>query len=93
MPIHFTWGEAKRRENLRRHGLDFADAPAIFSGPTLTYEDDRFDYGERRFVTPGWLETIAVSLVHTESPERIHFISFRKATRHEEALLLRGLAN
>ena len=48
--MRFTWSAAKRHLNLQR-GLDFVDAPRIFDGPTYTYEDDRFDYSEQRFVT------------------------------------------
>jgi uncharacterized DUF497 family protein len=28
----FLWDEAKRRANLREHGIDFMDAKRIFSG-------------------------------------------------------------
>jgi len=89
--MRFSRDEKKRRSNLRKHGLDFVDAPRVFEGPTFTFEDDRFEYGHQRFVTPGFLADIAVSLVHSESPSLIHVISFRKATRHEEALLLQNL--
>jgi len=89
--MRFSWDEQKRRSNLKNHGLDFVDAPRVFEGPTFTFEDDRFAYGEQRFVTLGFLADIAVSLVHTETPSRIHVISFRKATRHEEILLLQNL--
>jgi len=89
--MRFSWDEKKRRLNLKDHGLDFVDAPRVFEGPTFTFEDDRFAYGEQRFVTLGFLADIAVSLVHTETPSRIHVISFRKATRHEEILLLQNL--
>ena len=65
----------------------------MFEGPTFTFEDDRFAYDEQRFVTLGLLKGIAVSLVHTETPSRIHVISFRKATRHEEAILFDQLQN
>lgn len=91
MPMRFSWDEKKRRSNLKDHGLDFVDAPRVFEGPTFTFEDDRFAYGEQRFVTLGFLADIAVSLVHTETPLRIHVISLRKATRHEEILLLQNL--
>jgi uncharacterized protein (DUF4415 family) len=53
--MHFTWDEAKRRANLVQHGFDCADAPAVFEGPTLTFEDDRFAYGEQRLITLGLL--------------------------------------
>jgi uncharacterized DUF497 family protein len=89
--MRFSWDEKKRRSNLKDHGLDFVDAPRVFEGPTFTFEDDRFAYGEQRFVTLGFLADIAASLVHTETPSRIHVISFRKATRHEEILLLQNL--
>jgi uncharacterized protein len=54
-------------------------------------EDDRFAYDEQRFVTLGLLAGIAVSIVHTETPSRIHLISFRKATRREEKILFKKL--
>jgi len=79
----FAWDEAKRRANLRKHGIDFADAEKIFRGLTLTAEDDREDYGERRFLTLGLLEDQVVSVTHTERGEDIRIISIRKATKHE----------
>ena len=89
----FEWDERKRRANLKTHKLDFRDAPEVFDGPTVTYEDDRFRYGEQRFVTLGLLKGIAVSIVHAETPERIRIISFRKVTRNEEAYLFKSLQN
>lgn len=62
-------------------------------GPTVTFEDDRFVYDEVRFVTLGLLRGVAVSLVHTETPQRIHIISFRRATRNEEIFLFQNLQN
>lgn len=66
---------------------------AVFDGLTVTYEDDRFDYGEQRYVTFGLLKGIVVSIVHTESEKPIRIISFRKATRNEEAYLVKSLQN
>ena len=89
--MRFTWDERKRRTNLKTHGFDFRDSPRVFEGPTFTFEDDRFDYGEQRFVSLGFLGGVAVSLVHTETSERIHVISFRRATRNEEAILFKSI--
>lgn len=89
--MRFTWDERKRRANLKAHGFDFADAPRVFEGPTFTFEDDRFAYGEPRFVTLGSVGGVVVSLVHTETPERIHIISFRRATRNEQAILFKSI--
>ena len=79
----FVWDEAKRRLNLRKHGIDFADANRIFRGVTFTAEDTREDYGEQRFLTLGLLEDQVLSVTHTEQGEEIRIISIRKATKHE----------
>ncbi len=79
----FVWDEAKRRENLRKHMIDFADVEMIFRGLTFTVEDDREAYGEQRFLTLGLLEDQVVSVTHTERGEEIRIISIRKATKHE----------
>jgi uncharacterized protein len=81
--MEFTWSEVKRATNLRDHGLDFVDAHLVFESVTFTFEDDRFSYGEQRFVTLGLLAGIPVSVVHTESDHEIRIISFRKATKRE----------
>ena len=89
--MRFTWDERKRKSNLRNHGLDFRDSPRVFEGPTFTFEDDRFAYAEQRFMTLGFLGGVVVSIVHTETPRVIRVISFRRATRREEAILLQSL--
>jgi len=89
--MRFTWSDAKRKLNIEQHGLDFVDAPRVFEGPTYTYEDDRFDYSEQRFVTLGILDEFVVSIVHTETPRVIRIISFRKATKHEQAIFFKNI--
>jgi hypothetical protein len=79
----FVWDPAKRLANLRKHGIDFADAELIFRGFTLTAEDDREPYGEQRFLTLGMLEDLVVSVAHTERGKQIRIISIRKATKRE----------
>lgn len=58
-------------------------SPRVFEGLTFTFEDDRFTYGEQRFVTLGLLAGTPVSIVHTETEHEIRIISFRKATQRE----------
>ena len=72
--MRFLWDAPKRRRNLKEHGLDFVDVPRVFEGPTFTFEDDRFSYRERRFVTLGFRGDICVSIVHTESATVIRVI-------------------
>ena len=84
--MQILWDEAKRRSNLRKHGVDFNDARAAFEGITYTLEDERFDYGERRFVTLGLVRGIVVVIAHTETHDEVRVISMRKATRHEQTI-------
>jgi len=46
----YTWDEEKNRSNIRKHGIDFLDVPAMFQHPMVTFLDQRQDYGEDRWV-------------------------------------------
>ncbi len=76
-------GPSASKPSLKEHGLDFVDAPRVFEGLTFSYEDDRFAYGEQRFITLGLLAGVPVSIAHTETEDEIRIISFRKATSRE----------
>ena len=79
----YQWDPDKAQANLRKHGIDFADAVSVFSDDlALTIEDKRFD--EERFVTigPDSFGRILV-LVYTWRDDEIRVISARKATRTE----------
>jgi uncharacterized protein len=91
--MEFTWSEAKRTASLKAHGLDFVDASRVFEGMTYTFEDDRFSYGEQRFVTLGLLAGIPVSIVHTETEHEIRVISFRNATSREATIFFNEIQN
>ena len=80
----FTWNEAKRKANLKKHDLDFADAEAVFAGYTLTRPDTRFAYTENRFSTIDLRGVEVVIIAHTETADEIHIISMRKAERYEQ---------
>jgi hypothetical protein len=81
--MQLQWDEEKRQQNLRKHGFDFTGAEKIFDGFTLTVEDTRQDYGERRWVTVGLLDGRPVTLVHSEENDTTRCISLRKATSYE----------
>ena len=91
--MEFTWSETKRAANIKAHGLDFVDAASVFEGLTFTFEDDRFSYGEQRFVTLGLLDGVAVSVVHTENEYEIRVISFRKASKRESQIYYDEIKN
>ena len=80
----YEWDETKSQENLSKHGLSFDDAEIVFAGPCVTFEDNRFDYGEPRFITLGHLEGRVVVVAHTPRGVRMRIISMRKGNRREE---------
>ncbi|MDR1848664.1 MAG: BrnT family toxin [Zoogloeaceae bacterium] len=81
--MKFTWNPEKRLANLKKHGLDFANAEQVFSGHVQTSPDHRFAYGEMRYITVGMLGDTVVAIAHTETEDEIRIISMRKADRHE----------
>ena len=78
------WDEAKNRRNFAKHGFDFEDAEQVLSGPCVTFVDDRFDYGEERFITIGLQAGRPVVIAHSPRDDGTRIISMRKGTRREE---------
>jgi uncharacterized DUF497 family protein len=91
--VNFEWDEAKRHGNIEKHGIDFADLEPLFDGATVMMLDERFDYGEERFITLGLLNGIVLVIAHTETETVIRLISARKATRNEEKSYFQEIAN
>jgi len=92
--VDFEWDDDKNRENIRKHGLDFADAHQIFDAPMLSGIDKRADYGEERFTGIGFLRNIIVVIVFTEPREdTIRIISLRKALKYERESFQRAIRN
>jgi len=89
--MQFTWDESERESNWAKHGFDFADAERMFAGATFTFEDDRYAYGEQRFVTLGLLNSVVVVIAHTEQGSNVRIISMRGATKHEQLIFFRNL--
>jgi uncharacterized protein len=71
----YEWDEAKSRSNAARHGLDFADAEQVLTGPCVTFVDDRFDYGEERLITLGLLAVRVVVIAHAPRGDDITRLS------------------
>lgn len=91
--MDYEWDDAKRKTNVRKHGIDFVDVPGLSEGYTITMEDTRFPYNESRFVTIGLLKGRVVAVAHTEHGEKIRIISARKATKHEELSYFQQITN
>lgn len=77
------WDEVKRRWTLDNRGLDFSDAISVIEGDGLTVEDDRKDYGERRFQTIGLLAKLIVMVVWTPREGGYRIISMRVCNADE----------
>jgi len=90
--MKFEWDDAKRKSNIKKHSFDFVDAEKVFDGATFTINDDRFDYGNNRYITLGMLEGIVVVIAHLEEEELIHIISMRKATKNEQKIYFKGFS-
>jgi len=91
--VEYEWDPKKAKDNLKKHGVDFADAViSLEDENALTIEDK--DHNEVRFKTLGmgpYLNVLYV--VHTEvSSNRIRIISARKADRKETRQYFRGLS-
>lgn len=81
--VVISYDEAKRQTNLRVHGFDFIGCESALAGFTITREDGREAYGERRLQTLALWNGIVVFIVHTQRGDRDHIISIRKAEKRQ----------
>ena len=85
--MEYEWDPAKNRANLAKHGINFADAVAVFEDDLALTRPDATSHGESRFVTLG-VDGFGRHLVvvFTERGARIRIISARVATKLERKL-------
>ena len=82
--IAFEWDRRKDAANRRKHGVEFAEATAVFDDPLSITIPDPDHTEEERFVIIGMSKRRRLLVVvHTVRGERIRVISARPATRHE----------
>jgi hypothetical protein len=91
--MSYEWDERKRRTNVKKHGIDFIDVPELFDSDVVIIPDERFDYGEPRFIAIGILKNLVVVVAYTERDENIRIISARKATKNEQIYYFQEIAN
>ena len=75
--MKITFNPRKRDWTLRERGLDFADAAEVFAGKHTVLADERFGYGEPRFISAGYLRGRMVVIVWTPRGDARHVISMR----------------
>ena len=80
----YEWDQAKNRANLAKHGVDFADAVAVFEDDLALSRPDLESRGEHRSITLG-LDSFGrlLVVVFTDRASNIRIISARLATKLE----------
>lgn len=83
--MRIEYDPAKDDANLAKHGVSLAAAAAFDWDTALEREDDRFDYGEDRFVAIGRIDGRLHVMVFTQGAgdDAIRVISLRPAEKHE----------
>ena len=82
--VRFQFDPAKAVNNLKKHGVSFADAEGVFYDPLAIHQLDPDAEDEERFVAVGMgnVGTVLV-VVYTLRGDEIRLISARRATRLE----------
>ena len=81
--LDIEFDEQKRIQTLLNRDLDFARAGEVFSRTIHTFEDQRESYGEKRFITLGFLDGRLIVVVWTIRGMKRRVISMRKANERE----------
>jgi uncharacterized DUF497 family protein len=82
--MQFEWDPDKQRTNLRKHGVELADAVAVFHDPHAVTVEDR-GHHEQRFVTVGidaFGRVLVVAYAYRKT-DTIRIISVRTADPSE----------
>ena len=91
--MSYEWDEQKRQINVKKHGIDFSDVPEIFDGDVVIIPEERFDYGENRFIAIGVLNSQVLVVAYTERGDNIRIISARKAMKNEQIYYFQQVSN
>lgn len=88
----YEWDEAKRRENLRKHRVDFDIVEGFDWDRAIIFEDARERYFEQRWVAFGPIGDRLFALVFTVPEEEVtRVISLREATKKERKLYVQEI--
>lgn len=83
--VQIEFDPTKDESNRGKHGVSLQAAAQFEWETALEREDNRFDYGELRFVAIGWIDARLHVLVFTEGSDEdsVRVISLRPAEKHE----------
>ena len=79
------WDAQKAKANFAKHGVSFDEAKEAF-GDASGFEllDDRFDYGEDRFILIAMVRGRCLTVVYSEEGDVCRLISARLSSREEQ---------
>ena len=78
---NYEWNQTKRRDNLNKHGVDFADVESFEWDTALVGRSDR--QGETRYMAVGYMQGRLHVVVFTERHGATRIISLRRAGQEE----------
>jgi hypothetical protein len=89
--FEFEWDDGKAYSNLRKHGVAFEDATAVFSDPRNVSTSAKIVDGEERVKTTGHADEYAIlTVIHTQrigsQAITVRMISARPASRRERRI-------
>ncbi len=83
--MKFEYNQQKSENNAGKHGIDFVDAQALWTDPSLLILPSRFP-DEPRFLAIGKIGKQYWTAVFTERSMVTRLISVRRARKEEKAL-------
>ena len=81
--MNISFDRAKSERNERERGLPFALVGQLDWSEAVIEEDERMDYGERRYRALGYIGDRLHAVVFTPRAGKVHVISLRKANKRE----------
>ncbi len=82
--LAISYDPEKDAANLAKHGVSLAIGHKVLANAVTTRLDNRFPYGEERFVTFGYVDDRLHVAVYTVRDDAIRLISVRKADQREQ---------
>ena len=80
----YEWDEAKRKSNMAKHDLDFADAHLVYENPAKVTLPTTYSI-EKRWQDVAVVEThgATLALIYRIRDNTVRVLSFRRASRKE----------
>jgi uncharacterized DUF497 family protein len=81
--VSVAFDPEKEARNVAKHGISLARAEEMDMAAAVIREDDRFDYGETRYIAFADIDDALHCLVFTFRGSNVRAISLRKANKQE----------